>query len=70
MMKSLSDTCAAIESSEHTPRTGISRANAKLCANAIPTLNPVNGPGPIPTTTSSTSLTASASCTNAGRDGP
>ena len=51
----------AIASKEQTPRTGIWRAKAKLCANAIPTRNPANGPGPIPTTTSSTSLTASAS---------
>ena len=61
MMKSFSSICAAIASKEQTPRTDISRAKAKLCAKAIPTLKPVNGPGPIPTTTSSTSLIASPS---------
>ena len=60
-MKSASWICAAIASKEQTPRTGISRAKAKLCAKAIPTRRPVKGPGPIPTTTSSTSLTARAS---------
>ena len=60
-MKSFSSICAAIASNEQTPRTGIPRAKAKLCANAIPTRKPVKGPGPIPTTTSSTSLTDSAS---------
>ena len=51
-MKSDSLTWVAIASSEQKPRTGIFLAQAKVCANVIPTRNPVYGPGPMPTNTS------------------
>ena len=58
----------SMASSEHAPRHGIWRAVAKVWAKTIPTRSPVNGPGPIPTTTWSISLlTFKAAATNLGR---
>ena len=62
---------AAIASNEQTPTHLISAANAKLCAKEIPTLRPVNGPGPMPTATRSMSLLTSKACaTNLGKTSP
>ena len=71
MINSLLLIPAAIASSEQTSIQSISAASAKLCAKAMPTLRPVNGPGPMPTATKSILLfSAIAWETSFGRTSP